>query len=328
MLHKFAALGVALVCLATPALADEADIKGSQDHPLVSRMPGTHIIGYHTSDYQEFMIATGPKAEGEDLPPVERFEGQSTVITYLADEKSLSALAIFRNFEKAFAQAGFEETFTCKSDAECGEKFVTQLYWYGDPQRQGQNPRLDAPNRHGDRHTYYYWSGTGEAESGDYVISLLVAQHSAMNFPAVVVLDISKPEALDDDQITINTEAMTGDMEKDGHVVLDGVFFDFDKATLTPDSEPALTVIADYLNANPERKFFVVGHTDIEGGLDYNRALSRERADAVIDALVKDYGVAAAQMMAVGIGPVAPVTSNETETGRAENRRVELVAQD
>jgi len=43
---------------------------------------------------------------------------------------------------------------------------------------------------------------------------------------------------------------------------------------------------------------------------------------------VTEYGVAAAQMMAVGVGPVAPVTSNETETGRAENRRVELVAQD
>lgn len=323
----FPALCAALLSLSQAAHA-ASDLKGSSDHPLISRMPGTHIVGYHHSDFQEFMTATGPIAEGAELPPVERFEGSATVITYLADEKTLSALAIFRNFEKAFETAGFETRFSCVSDAECGDMFVRALYWYGDPQRHSQNPRLGAPNRHGDRHKYYYWSGRGEADSGSYIVSLLVAQHAAQNFPASIVLDIGQVETLDDGQIAINLEGMTDDMEKEGRVVLDGLFFDFDKPTLKPESTPALTAIAEYLNANPEKTFFVVGHTDIRGSLDYNRKLSEQRADAVAAKLSGAYKVNPAQMTPFGAGPVSPVTTNATEDGRAQNRRVELVAQE
>ncbi|WP_177213034.1 OmpA family protein [Celeribacter neptunius] len=295
---------------------------------MISRMPGTDIVGYHTSEYQEFMIATGPLTPGEDLPPVERFEGTSTTLTYRAQEKSLSALAIYRNFEKAFEQAGFEPEFTCKSDAECGDRFVRQLYWYGDPQRHGQNPYLGAPNRHGDDETYFYWSGTGEAEDGTYIISLLVAQHTAMNFPASIVLDISQTEALNDKRISINLEGLTDDMEKDGHVVLDGLFFDFDKSTLTEASAPALEVIAEYLGNHTDKSFYVVGHTDSQGALAYNRDLSEARAEAVSAALSGQYGIDSARLTPYGAGPVAPVTSNATDAGRAKNRRVELVLQE
>lgn len=318
---------VAVLCFSQTGLA-QSDIKEGVDHPLISRMPGTHITDYHTSDFQEFMIATGPISAGDELPPVDRFEGKSTVITYAADEKSLSALAIFRNFEKAFSKSGFEKVFSCASDKECGDKFVRQLYWYGDPQRQGQNRGLDAPNRHGARHTYFYWSGTARAEGDDYIVSLLVVQHTAMSFPAVIVLDVSQQQGLDDDQVVVNLEDMSDDMEKDGRVVLDGVYFDFDKSTLKPESKPALDAIAAYLNANPDRAFYVVGHTDSKGSLDYNKTLSGDRANAVTAELDKAYGVKSSQMAPIGVGPVSPVTTNSTEEGRARNRRVELVLRD
>ncbi|ATG46324.1 hypothetical protein CEW89_01320 [Celeribacter ethanolicus] len=327
MLKRICSATALCLCLAQPLVAQN-DIKGAADHPLISRMPGTDIVGYHTADFQEFMIATGPIRPGQELPPVERFEGKSTTLTYRAQDSSLSALAIFRNFEKAFDNAGFEPVFTCKSDAECGDRFVRQLYWYGDPQRHGQNPYLGAPNRHGDRHSYYYWSGTGEAEDGTYIISLLVAQHTAMNFPASIVLDISQTEELNDERISINLEGLTDDIEKDGHVVLDGLFFDFDKATLTAASAPALDVIARYLNAHPDKSFYVVGHTDSKGTLSYNRDLSEARARAVTTSLTAQYGIAGERLTPYGVGPVAPVTSNTSEAGRAKNRRVELVVQD
>jgi len=74
-------------------------------------------------------------------------------------------------------------------------------------------------------------------------------------------------------------------------------------------------------------KLYVVGHTDNTGTYEYNLDLSRRRAAAVVEALTRGHGVAAARLKAVGVGPVAPVASNATEEGRAKNRRVELVAQ-
>ena len=71
----------------------------------------------------------------------------------------------------------------------------------------------------------------------------------------------------------------------------------------------------------------MVGHTDNVGTYDYNMKLSKDRADAVVKALAGKYGIAAACLLACGVGPMAPVASNMTEEGRAKNRRVELVAQ-
>ena len=74
-------------------------------------------------------------------------------------------------------------------------------------------------------------------------------------------------------------------------------------------------------------KVFVVGHTDNVGGLEGNMKLSQDRADAVVQALVHDHGIAASRLKSFGAGPYAPVASNDTEDGRAKNRRVELVKQ-
>jgi outer membrane protein OmpA-like peptidoglycan-associated protein len=71
----------------------------------------------------------------------------------------------------------------------------------------------------------------------------------------------------------------------------------------------------------------VVGHTDNQGTLDLNMDLSRRRAQAVLTALTAKYGVPTGSLRAYGSGPYAPVASNDSEDGRAKNRRVELVKQ-
>ena len=323
-----------VVFMVYPTFA-QSDLKNSKDHALISRLPDTHITAYHVSEYQEFSIATGPitreilEEQGKTaLPPVKTFEGKVSVVTYKANKKSLSALAIYRNYEKAFKSNGFETVFSCKGDKECGVRFVPQLYWYGDPTRRGQNKGLNAPNTSDRRYTYYYWSGVAKAEDGNFIVSLLVAQNTASIFPAVIVLDVNQVEALDDNHISINLEGMNDDISKTGKVVLDGIFFDFDKSNLKAESNEAINTIAQYLDDNVDNNFYVVGHTDNKGSLDYNLKLSTSRATSVVKELVSKYNIDPKRLLSSGVGPVSPETSNDTENGRVLNRRVEMVLQD
>ena len=90
-------------------------------------------------------------------------------------------------------------------------------------------------------------------------------------------------------------------------------------------SEETLTKIADFLNQTPDLKLYVVGHTDSRGGLEFNWNLSASKAGAVVKALVNEYGIEQERLKAQGVAFLAPKASNESEEGRALNRRVELV---
>ena len=83
--------------------------------------------------------------------------------------------------------------------------------------------------------------------------------------------------------------------------------------------------IAALLKREPGLKVFIVGHTDTQGGYDYNMGLSARRSHAVADAVASRFGIAPDRMRAAGIGFLAPVATNATDEGRAKNRRVELV---
>jgi len=112
-----------------------------------------------------------------------------------------------------------------------------------------------------------------------------------------------------------------------GHASIYGIYFDFNKADIKPESEPALKKIARLLRQNPDLKLYVVGHTDSAGRLEYNMKLSKARANAVMNELTTKYKISAGRLKAYGVGPLAPVASNKTDEGRAKNRRVELVEQ-
>jgi len=71
----------------------------------------------------------------------------------------------------------------------------------------------------------------------------------------------------------------------------------------------------------------IVGHTDNQGSAEYNMTLSERRAANVAAALVRDYGIAAGRLSSAGAGLTQPIAPNDTEDGRAKNRRAELVAQ-
>ena len=102
------------------------------------------------------------------------------------------------------------------------------------------------------------------------------------------------------------------------------MLFATDAAELKAGSRMAMNRLADFLRDHPERNLLIEGHTDSRGSDAYNEELSDERADAVAEALVQR-GIASTRVQPVGMGEAYPVASNDTEAGRQQNRRVEIV---
>ena len=127
--------------------------------------------------------------------------------------------------------------------------------------------------------------------------------------------------------VVANAEVFSNDIRTTGHAAVYGIYFDTGKSTIKPESAAAIAEIAKLLKSDPSLKVHVVGHTDNVGNGDSNIKLSQGRAEAVIQALVNNNGIAAARLRPFGCGQFAPVMTNDTEEGRAKNRRVELVKQ-
>jgi outer membrane protein OmpA-like peptidoglycan-associated protein len=116
-------------------------------------------------------------------------------------------------------------------------------------------------------------------------------------------------------------------IERDGKAAIYGILFDVGKSDIKPESAEALKQITDYLTANPAVKIIVVGHTDNTGTYAGNLALSKDRAESIKNYLINTSKIAASRLMSEGVGPLCPVTTNNTEDGRKLNRRVEIVKQ-
>lgn len=111
-------------------------------------------------------------------------------------------------------------------------------------------------------------------------------------------------------------------------VTLEGIYFDFDKATIRPESGVVLASVADVLRTNPAWHVKVEGYTDNVGTDAYNMGLSNRRARSVLQDLVRHYHISANRLTSAGYGANDPKATNETLEGRAFNRRVELVRTD
>ncbi len=298
-----------------------SDVKGSSDHPLVGRFKGSGIIGYNTIDYDEYVVALGPQIKKENRVVFSksiRVEGRVTRILYLIP-KGASVLQVFKSYEKKLKAEGFNLLFSCRGKRECGsllthtEPYLNrELYEYiwGGIKEPGY---ISAKLNKGGRNIY---------------VSLFIFKHAyplnKFKGRVIVHVDVVEEEALAEDLI-VSSEQIERKIKEEGHISIYGIYFDHDSADIKPESEPAIREIATYLKENPDIKLFIVGHTDNTGSYSYNLKLSLRRAEAVVNKLVKDYGISKDRLKAVGVGPVAPKSTNQTEEGRAKNRRVELV---
>jgi outer membrane protein OmpA-like peptidoglycan-associated protein len=128
-------------------------------------------------------------------------------------------------------------------------------------------------------------------------------------------------------EVTASADSMARAIVETGRVAVYGIYFDFNKSELKPESKPTLDEISKLLGQNPQLKLHVVGHTDNVGEFGYNMTLSQARAEAVVKRLLTEYKISAGRLKPSGVGPLCPVAANATDEGRAKNRRVELVAQ-
>ena len=113
-------------------------------------------------------------------------------------------------------------------------------------------------------------------------------------------------------------------MMTDGKIITYGITFDVGKSTIKPESMGEINRIVTLMTENPDLKFSVEGHTDNTGSAASNQKLSEQRSQAIVDKLV-ELGIAQDRLTAVGKGQNSPIADNNTDEGRAKNRRVEFV---
>ena len=106
-------------------------------------------------------------------------------------------------------------------------------------------------------------------------------------------------------------------------VRLKNIYFDFNKTSLKPESSAELNKVVNFLDQNPTVEIEISGHTDNKGSDEYNLTLSQGRSQAVVDYLASQ-GIGTNRLTAKGYGESKPVETNDTEDGRAINRRVEF----
>jgi outer membrane protein OmpA-like peptidoglycan-associated protein len=106
-------------------------------------------------------------------------------------------------------------------------------------------------------------------------------------------------------------------------IVLKNIFFDFDKATIRPESANELDRLIKLLTENPTLKIELGSHTDSKGSDEYNQKLSQSRSQSVVTYLIEK-GISTDRLVAKGYGETSPVATNDTEAGRQENRRTDF----
>jgi OmpA-OmpF porin, OOP family len=330
---------ILLVCLiSTMAGSAQArdltkDLPGSSDIAGIPRFADTVIIGYRFSEFDRSDIPTGPW----DPDPGVRFwsdslnlEGRRTRILYLAP-RDASALEIIRNYQRSLEGLDYQRVFECSGFRECGAK-VADFYvdeTHGKKLTDNnmlknvysgasvQDPQAFAAKRPG-----------GDTES--YIFIFAAYQDNYVEPDAgkrvAIFLEEVVTTPMQDRMILLDAAELERGLSDAGRIALYGIYFDFDQATIRPESRPQLSEMAKLLREQPDLGVYIVGHTDNKGGLDYNLDLSKRRANAVVQALATDYQIARDRLTAMGVASLSPVSSNTTEEGRAKNRRVEMVA--
>ncbi|WP_375310916.1 OmpA family protein [Bradyrhizobium sp. A5] len=287
--------------------AQTRDVAGSRDYPGIGRFSGSAITGYVVNDFDAARMQAASFKDGQPTD-ARRLEGRIVRIAYRTNPGP-SILEVSRNFEMQLAKAGFETLLACDTDA-CGAIPFTESI-----------DTLPIPQMWVDGFSYRYVAGRKTEGGREIWASVLVSQNNQEIYAQVTVAELGAIA-----NKMVDAAAMAKGLGETGHIALYGIYFDTDKAVLKRESRPTLEQIAKLLASQPQLNVFIVGHTDSQGAYEYNLDLSKRRADAVAAELVKNFRIAQTRLRTAGVGLLAPVGSNASDSGRALNRRVELVA--
>lgn len=325
----------AIACAAgllVAALAAAAE--PGRDDPLVGRYEGSALVGFKDYGYDEVDVFNGPinsAVRGKDAPGFLHLEGNVRLYYYQLPE-GRSSLEVLRNYEASLAAKGFTTVFACTTsngscyyDREGHVPVGTAPYDFALVFDDAPElPRLD-----GDYIRNYFGTNARyllarlDRPQGTVHVGLAIAEGNHGNHAFVRVIE---SKAMETGKIAVvAADDMRRTLADTGRISLYGIYFDFDRDAVKPDSKPTLDEIARLLRNDPALRLAVVGHTDAKGTADYNTDLSRRRAANVVAALARDYGIDPARLESRGAGASEPVASNDTDEGRAKNRRVELV---
>jgi outer membrane protein OmpA-like peptidoglycan-associated protein len=307
-MRRFIALTALLAFgFSTTTFAQTRDVPGARDYPGIGRFGGNVITGYQAKDFD---AAKFQAAAFKDGKPVDgrKLEGRITRIAYRTNPGP-SIIEVSRNFENQLAKAGFETLVACDTDDCGGIPFSEQI------------DALNVPEMWIDGFNFRYYAGHKKDGNADIYASVVTSKNNDNVYAQLVVAVVG---AMDNKMV--DAAAMAKGLGDSGHIALYGIYFDTDKATIKPESAPTLAEMAKLLTGQPQLNVVIVGHTDSQGTYERNMTLSRERAEAVANALATTHKIARARLRTAGVGFLAPVGSNASDGGRALNRRVELVA--
>jgi len=163
--------------------------------------------------------------------------------------------------------------------------------------------------------------------NGEFLVCLPINHVYALNVSKEGYMFYSANFQLDNPMLIDTTYRLEIPLQpiKIGSVtILKNIFFEFDSFNLKPESNAELNKLIDFLKKNPTIKIEIGGHTDNKGNKDYNKTLSENRSKSVMDYLTS-HGIEAARLQYKGYGMDKPIDTNDTETGRATNRRTEFM---
>ena len=293
--------------------------------------PGAEQTAHTTTPYATYALPVGPWENGKT--PAITLTGVLTQQAWRLPATGPDTLKLAESLRAGLVTQGYGAIFACATDACGGFDFRYETDF------------LPEPEMHVDLSDFRYLSAVrGQGPKAEYV-GLMVSRAGDTGFvqlthiggtevPASVPVPspLSSPDASSDTGSSALrpvspavVPALADALESMGHIVLPGLTFASGSATLQQADAESLKALAEFLNARPKARVLIVGHTDASGGLDANISLSRQRAQAVVDRLIADYGVSPGQLGAEGAGPLAPLTTNLTPEGREKNRRVEAV---
>ena len=289
------------------------------------RLPSNAVLTRtETTETGHLDLPTGATVEGW-LPTLPR-EGQVSHQSWRIEAADLTTLQILAPLRDQLIAEGWEIVFECETAACGGFDFRRAVTVFPPPEMFVNlgDFRWVSAMRPGEALAIM----VSRTEAAGFVQLSRVgpAQRqgalSSANAPAIAG---SRSAVAAEAPLPQDSAAFAALLEAQGRVILSDLAFGTGSATLEAGTYTSLVALAEYLVAHPDRRVALVGHTDAEGSLEGNIALSRRRAVSVVERLVGGLGVARGQVEAEGMGYLAPVASNLTEAGRRANRRVEAV---
>ncbi|HPO40131.1 MAG TPA: OmpA family protein [Bacteroidales bacterium] len=302
-----------------------SDIEGGKDYPAISRFTGSVIEFYKETNWGSYKLPLNDKNAIDWKNPM-TLEGKVIRIQYTTSKEN-SEEFVLHNYKSAFSKAGYK-VLTAIANEELGvgdrphtwrERYYETGGYYNGLNNEKFGLGLNFPNWK-PNHSFIVARGK-ESDKEIYAIVYTVVDNNY----TLITLDVVEIEAVETGLVSVDD--ISGDLTNKGHIAIYDIHFEVGKSTIMPESQESLKIIADYLNANKDKKYFIVGHTDNTGDFASNMTLSEERAKSVMSELITKYNVGDSQLKSYGVSSLSPVSSNNTEEGRAKNRRVEIVEQ-